>query len=59
MPSPGVKVAVAGFLNRDLGKVSDRCDHREMKLNASKTKTIGETVLEESDDLDILSDILF
>ena len=38
--SPGVKVAVAEFLIRDLGRVSEWCDLWGMKLNASKTKTM-------------------
>ena len=74
MPSPGIRVAVAESLSRDLVKVSEWCDHWGMKLNASKTKTmivsrartmhpqspaltIGGTVLKESDDLVISSDI--
>ena len=40
MPSPGVIVAVAESLIRDLGRVSELCDLLEMKLNASKTKTM-------------------
>ena len=38
--SPGVRVAVAESLSRDLMKVSEWCDLWEMKLNASKTKTV-------------------
>ena len=38
VPSPGVRVAVAQSLIRDLGRVSEWCDHWGMKLNASKTK---------------------
>ena len=38
--SLGFRVTVAESLNRDLGKVSERCDLCGMKLNASKTKTI-------------------
>ena len=38
--SPGVRVAVAEFLNRDLNRVSEWCDHSGMKLNASKTGTM-------------------
>ena len=38
VPSPGVRVAVAESLNRDLGRVSVRCDLWGMKLNASKIK---------------------
>ena len=40
VPSPGVRVAVAGSLIRDLGRVSEWCDLWGMKFNASKTKTI-------------------
>ena len=40
VPSPGVRVAVAESLIRDLGRVSEWCDLWEMKLNASKTKTM-------------------
>ena len=40
MPSPGVRVAVAESLIRDLGRVSEWCDLSGMKLNASKTKTM-------------------
>ena len=40
VPSPGVRVTVAGSLSRDLVKVSEWCDNWEMKLNASKTKTM-------------------
>ena len=70
VPSPGVRVAVAESLSRDLMKVSEWCDLWGMKLNASKTKTMivsrsrtmhpqspaltGGTVLKESDDLVIL-----
>ena len=70
VPSPGVRVAVAESLIRDLDRVSEWCDLWGMKLNASKTKhdslevshnasqspplTIGRTVLKESDDLVIL-----
>ena len=38
--SPGVRVAVAESLFRDLGRVSEWCDLWGMKLNASKTKTM-------------------
>ena len=38
--SPGVRVAVAESLIRDHGKVSEWCDLRGMKWNASKTKTV-------------------
>ena len=40
VPSPGVTVAVAESLIGDLGNVSEWCDLWEMKLNASKTKTM-------------------
>ena len=40
VPSPGVRVAVAESLIRDLGRVSEWCDLWRMKLNASKTKTM-------------------
>ena len=40
VPSPGVRVAVAESLIRDLGRVSEWCDLLGMKLNASKTKTM-------------------
>ena len=40
VPSPGVKVAVAESLIRDLGRVSEWCDLWGMKLNASKTRTM-------------------
>ena len=40
VPSPGVRVAVAESLIRDLGRVSEWCDLWWMILNASKTKTI-------------------
>ena len=38
--SPGVRVAVAESLIRDLGRVSEWCDLLGMKLNASRTKTM-------------------
>ena len=38
--SPGVRVAVAKSLIRDLGRVSEWCDLWGMKLNTSKTKTM-------------------
>ena len=38
VPSPGVRVAVAESLIRDLGRVREWCDLWGMKLNASKTK---------------------
>ena len=40
VPSPGVRVAVAESLSRDLMKASEWCDLWRMKLNASKTKTM-------------------
>ena len=40
VPSHGVRVAVAESLIRDLGRVSEWCDLRGMKLNASKNKTM-------------------
>ena len=40
VPSPGVRVAVAESLIRDLGRVSEWCDLWGMKFNASKTKTM-------------------
>ena len=40
VPSPGVRVAVAEALIRDLGRVSKWCDLCGMKLTASKTKTM-------------------
>ena len=40
VPSPGVSVAVAESLIRNLGRVSEWCDLWGMKLNASKTKTM-------------------
>ena len=40
VPSPGVRVAVAESLIRDLGRVSEWCELWGMKLNASKTKTM-------------------
>ena len=38
VPSPGIRVAVAESLIRDLDRVSEGCDLWGMKLNASKTK---------------------
>ena len=38
--SPGVRVAAAESLIRDLGRVSEWCDLWAMKLNASKTKAM-------------------
>ena len=40
VPSPGVRVAVAVSLIRDLGRVSEWCDLWGMKLNAIKTNTM-------------------
>ena len=40
VPSPGVRVAVAESLIRDIGRVSEWCDLWAMKLNASKTMTM-------------------
>ena len=40
VPSPGVRVAVAESLIRDLPRVSEWCGFLGMKLNASKTKTM-------------------
>ena len=40
VPSPGVRVTVAESLSGDLVKVSEWCDLRGMKLNASNTKTM-------------------
>ena len=40
VPSPGVRVTVAEFLIRDLGRASEWCDLWRMKLNESKTKTM-------------------
>ena len=40
VPSPGVRVAVAESLIRDLGRVSEWCELWGMKLKASKTKTM-------------------
>ena len=40
VPSPGVRVAVAEYLIRDLGRVSGWCDLWGVKLNASKAKTM-------------------
>ena len=38
VPSPGIRVTVAEYLNSDLSKVSEWCDLSVMKLNSSKTK---------------------
>ena len=67
VPSPGLRVAVAESVSRDIVKVNEWCDLWGMKLKASMTKTvisrsrtmhpqssaltIGGTVLTESDDL--------
>ena len=40
VPSPGVRVAVAESLIRNLGRVSEWCYLWGMKLNESKTKTM-------------------
>ena len=40
VPSPGIRVAVAESLIRDLASVNEWCDLWGMKLNASKTKTM-------------------
>ena len=40
VPSPGERVAVSESMNRDLNRVSVRCNLWGMKLNASKTKTM-------------------
>ena len=40
VPSAGDRGAVAEFLIRDLGRVSEWCDLCGMKFNASKTKTM-------------------
>ena len=39
VPSPSVRVTVAGSMIRDLGRVSEWYDLLAIKLNASKTKT--------------------
>ena len=41
VPSPGIEVIVAEFLNRDLVRVNAWCDLWGMKLNANKTKTMS------------------
>ena len=40
VPSPGVRVVVAESEIHNLHRVSELCDLRGMKLNASKTKTM-------------------
>ena len=40
VPSPGVRIAVAESLIRDLGRFSEWCDLWGMILYASKTKTM-------------------
>ena len=40
VPSPGERVAVSESMNRDLNRVSVRCDLWGLKLNASKIKTM-------------------
>ena len=60
VPSPGVRVTVAEFLIRDLGRVNEWCDLLGMKYNASRLRlcksplSIGGTVLKESGDLVML-----
>ena len=44
VPSPGLRVAIAESLTRDLVKVSEWCDLWAMKLNASKTKTMNDSL---------------
>ena len=38
VPPPDIRVAVAEYLNRNVGKVSEWCDLYWMILNASKTR---------------------
>ena len=40
VPSPGLRVAVAESLSSDLVKINEWCDLWQIKLNASKTKTM-------------------
>ena len=40
VPSPGIRVAVAGSLSSDIVLDCEWCDLWGMKMNASKTKTI-------------------
>ena len=40
VPSPGVRVAVAESMIRELSRVSEWCDLWGMKLNANKAKTM-------------------
>ena len=40
VPYPGIRVAVAESLIRDLDRISQWCDIWGMKLNASKTRTM-------------------
>ena len=40
VPSPGARVAVSEFMNRDLNRVSVWSNLWGLKLNASKTKTM-------------------
>ena len=69
VPSPGVRVTIAESLIQGLDRVSEWCDLSGMKLNVTKTMivsrsctmhlqsspfTIGETLLQESDDHVIL-----
>ena len=46
VPSPGVRVAVAESLIREVGRVSEWCDLWGMKLNASNAMKLNETDLE-------------
>ena len=39
MSTPPDRVAVAESLNRDLNRISERCDLWRMRSNATKTKT--------------------
>ena len=50
VPSPGLRVAVAESLSRDLVKVNEWCDLWGMKFNASKTKTMIVSWLHTSSD---------
>ena len=54
VPSPGVRVAVAESLIRDLGRVSEWCNLWGMKLNASKTKTMMDSRSRTMRDLEML-----
>ena len=61
-PFPGVRVAVAESLIRDLDRVCDWCDLWGIKLNASKTRTIivltSRTMHPQSSPLTILGTVL-